>query len=448
MSFEDKLSVASAGLLLDPNFIDHTLPTGLWFCADIFDANAVKINAVSLHTGGGWDDLNGCEDFLQSFCYILVVCADPKRRKDMAEQLQARVTAMPILVAEDKAYRGCKSVAELRDQHGPKAVDEMLFHTRELPAHGLLNLADVKKPDVSKLPRVLSGIQALDRETGGFLMGMLSVWTGKRGTGKSTLLGQLLLEAIDQGETVCAYSGELPDWQFKQWAYLQAAGPEHIIYTADPMTGQRMADVPSHIAARIDEWWDKQFLLYDLGISSAHDEDSIMKVFEYAHRRYGASVFLVDNIMTARFKTARDADFYRAQSNFVGRLVEFAKKNNVHVHMVAHPRKSEKGSKYLGADDVGGSGDITNRADNIFSLEREAKKKDGDVEFQTILSIIKNRMYGRFQSIALEFDEGSKRFYRPKTAPGDRRLAWDQTGHQIRIEDVPPDDYDPFPKGG
>ena len=73
--------------------------------------------------------------------------------------------------------------------------------------------------------------------------------------------------------------------------------------------------------------------------------------------------------MSARFGASNDGDFYRGQSNFVGRLVEFAKREEVHVHLVAHPRKND-GKAMLDADEVGGSGDITNRAYNVFSLQR------------------------------------------------------------------------------
>lgn len=420
------MKAAEGQLIFDARFLDPELPTGLWLCENALDVNAVQINAASLSVGGTWDDLNRCRSFIGRFCYLLVVCADPRKRKAMVEQVQMRVTYLPVLVAEDKAFRGCGSVADLRSQHGLQAVNEILLYTKELPAYGLLNLADVKTPDVSRLPKVYSGIQALDADTGGFLMGMLSVWTGRRGAGKSTLLGQLLLEAVDQGEVVCAYSGELMDWQFKHWITLQAAGPEYIKFASDPVSRQRVATLPVPVEKLIDEWLDRQFFLYDLGRASAHDGESILQVFEYAHRRFGASVFLVDNIMTARFRVGREKDFYRAQSEFVGRLVEFAKRNEVHVHLVAHPKKTE--GKYLGADDVGGAGDITNRADNVFSLDR--------VEDRTELAILKNRMYGKLENIALEFDGKSKRFYRPKSKPEDKRFGWNPKCYQLSMEDA------------
>lgn len=452
MSFEDAMRAAEGQLLFDPIFIDPSVPTGLWICENAYEVQAVQINAFCLPTGGSWDNLNRCTEFLQSFCYLLVVCADPKRRKDMVEQVQSRVAYMPVLVAEDKSFRGCKTVAELRAQHGLKSINEILLYTKELPAYGLLNLADVKTPDVSKLPKVYSGISEMDVRTGGFLMGLLSVWTGKRGLGKSTILGQMMLEAIDQGEVVCAYSGELMAWQFKNWLSLQAAGPKHIRFVTDQRTGQKLPTIPDTVQSLIDSWWDNRFLLDDIGKTSAHDGDRILSLFEYAHRRYGASVFLLDNIMTAKLKMGRERDFYRAQSDFVGRLAEFAKRTGSHVHVVAHPRKTDKGQKYLENDDVGGIGDITNMADYVFSIDQVASDDATEVDadgrevkaYDTHLSILKNRPFGNKGTMKMEFDRVSRRFYRPGKKPEERRFGWDHAGHQLSLEDIPPDTYDPF----
>ena len=251
------------------------------------------------------------------------------------------------------------------------------------------------------------------------------MWTGKRGSGKSTLLSQLLLNAIDQGFPVCAYSGELSAWRFKQWAMLQAAGAGHIEPKRDPVSGKLYYYTPKEIADRIDGWWKGKFFLYDNRVAGAGDEDSIISVFEYAVRRFGCCVFLVDNLMTARFNDQSDKDFYRAQSRFTGRLVEFAKKNEVHVHLVAHPRKGDNDKKkLLTADDIGGSADITNRADNAFSLERMEEKDIAAYGYDAGLSILKNRSYGSTANIQLVYDARCRRY--TKKGESDGVYGWER----------------------
>ena len=435
---------ATEHLVYYPRFIDPSQPTGLWFCDSPIEMDAVKINAVCLPTGAAWDELNQCTDFFAAFPYILIASADPAKRAAMTHEIQMRVINAPILVAKQEAFCGCKSLSELVSKRGTKAVYDILRFADEIPVYGLLNLADVKTPDLLSIPRTLSGFADMDRAIGGFYAGELSVWTGKRGDGKSTLTGQILVESVDQGHRVCAYSGELPAWRFRRWTLRQAAGPGNVVAIEDKLTGRPLYEAAKPAAKLIDEWWDKRFFLYDIGLSSAHDEDSIMKLFEYSVRRYGCDVFLVDNIMTARLKGANDRDFYRAQSNFVGRLVQFAKTNNVHVHLVAHPRKAD-GGRGFDADDISGTGDITNRADNVFLLQRLSDEDAATQGYSSVLSVLKNRTFGRKIKIGLNYDEPSLRLYKSSTGTPHKMYMWEKAATQEFIE-LSEDAENPFEK--
>ncbi len=278
-------------LLYDPGYLNPELPTGFWFCADPEDVLAVQINAGCLRASAGWEALSRHERFFLQFCYVLVVCGDPEKRAVMVRELRQRLPNVILLAVEDKGFCRCNSVRDLRATCGLRAVERMLLEAVEIPAYGLLDLADVSAPDVSKLDKVLFGISNLDRATGGAVMGELSVWTGKRGEGKSTLLDQFLLEAIDQGQPVCAYSGELPAWKFKYWASLQAAGPKNLQVRKDQLSGREIPHPTPFAQQMIDEWWRGRFLLYDIGTSTYHDAANILRVFRYAHRRYGAKEY-------------------------------------------------------------------------------------------------------------------------------------------------------------
>lgn len=448
-SSDGALFAAEGILVFDYRFQDPSLPSGLWFCDGAETVHAIEINAVCLASGAAWDDLSKCLDFFKPYPYIVVVSPDRARREEIAHELRLRVRDTVFYVAADQAFRGCATVAELKDRYGQKALDQILLDAVELPAYGLLDLSDVTAPDAADIPVVRSGIPVLDRKIGGFALGELSVWTGRRGEGKSTLLSELLLEAVDQDRRVCAYSGELPAWKFKYWALLQAAGPARVVERLDKRTGKMLAAVPAPIQELIDEWWRRRFFLYDIGNSSTHDADNILRIFNYAHNCFGCEVFLVDNIMTARFSAGREKDYYRAQSNFVADLASFARRSKAHVHLVAHPRKTD--GKHLGSDDVGGIGDITNLADNVFSLERNirkgAKGEEAPIAPVTELAVLKNRMWGETTAkgvaIKLEFETRSKRFYREGDGPG-RRYGWDMMD-QTRLRELEEPDPDvPF----
>ena len=446
MGFESDMKAAMQYLTMQERFMDPSLPQGLWFCANVLEVNDISMNAVCL-TDKDWDSVVKCRSFLQAFPYIVIATPNAAARQELAENLRPRLPAMCIYTTTEVGWRGCRSTTEFLNAHGRGEILDVLNGAEELPAFGLLDLSTVQRRDMSKVPRTLSRFPRLDTGIAGFFAGELSVWTGKRGAGKSTILSQLLLEAIDQGHTVCAYSGELAKEQFREWAYLQAAGPKHITYHTDKLTGKRLASADGLAEKYITEWLHEKFWLFDLECNTRHDPASILSQFEYCHMRYGADVFLVDNIMSVDLEASRENDFYRQQSKFTQALATFAKRHKVHMHLVAHPRKSPGGSKKEDknetADDVSGSGDITNQADNVFFLTMHSVSStgaDGGTPVQKpLLKILKNRNFGARGEIWLDFDKKSRRYFQDRTCNAERPLGWDPAAAQLEVQNTIPE---------
>lgn len=421
------------------NYFPESMDTSrsLWFCRDMLDVDALRDNAVCLAVDD-FEELTSCRDFFRAFPSVFLAMSDADLCETVSEALSAYIPGLVILTPNKSAFRGFGCVRDVMLAGGREAVERLMIGAIEQEMPGLLDLADIERVNQDERPYVLSGFDELDRSIGGFYGGELSVWTGKRGGGKSTLLGQILLEAVDMGQRVCAYSGELPAWRFKQWLSLQAAGPENIVERQDRFTGHKYFTVKPDVQEKIDEWWRSHFFLYDNAAAGGSSADSIVSLFEYAVRRHGCAVFLVDNLMTARFSTSRDTDFYRDQSNFVGRLVEFAKRYEVHVHLVAHPRKAE-GARALVADDVGGSSGVTDRADNVFALERLDESASMQTGYDTALRILKNRNCGATGVIGMMFDPAARRFYR---GANDKKYKWG--GSEASFTELPAETYFPF----
>lgn len=411
-------------IVFDPKRMNPNQPT-LWWCLNSTDVYTIMDNAVCKSSLVSWEELEKSQEVLADIvsCYqFVLVCAPPGPERDEVVNHLTSFLCTPVLVPDEKTFRGCANVGQLIDLGGKKAVSALLYGAKEIPVQGMLDLADVELDQQLDTRRVLSGFPALDAGIGGFSSGELSVWTGKRGSGKSTLLSQLLLEAVNQGRRVCAYSGEMPARQFKLVMLQQAAGSGNVIRRENPKSGRIVYDVKPEAAAQIDEWWRGRVFLTDIKRENCHDERQILKIFEYAHRRYGCDVFLVDNIMTAQLKDAAALGYWQAQSTFTGRLVAFAKGRGVHVHLVAHPRKTDK---LLDADDVGGSADITNRADNVLKVERVREERVEEKGFDMLLTVLKNREFGALPKAALNFDPASRRFF-PAGSGGGRAFSWEQ----------------------
>lgn len=152
---------------------------------------------------------------------------------------------------------------------------------------------------------------------------------------KSTINGNFLLNAVQQGHKVCAYSGELSSTQFLNWIMTQATESRYLTLSQDVKSGKTYVTVPAPVQQRIREWLDGKFFLYDNGVlEDGRQEESVMKIFSVCARRYGVDVFLVDNIMSIMSDAEEET---KAQAKFMSRLKSFATKFNATVIVVNIP---------------------------------------------------------------------------------------------------------------
>ncbi|GHU77848.1 hypothetical protein AGMMS49992_26940 [Clostridia bacterium] len=295
---------------------------------------------------------------------------------------------------------------------GPNDTPD-LFGTPEPPPPKYLRLPDITRQDRSQIVSIPSGINLLDRKLIGFNKGELSIWSGGNGSGKSTMLAQLALESINRGFCVAMFSGELTDKRMKNWLHLQAAGKQF----TEPTQYDGVYFTPPEIGVRIDQWAGDKLWLYnnDYGTNArAVITDTLAHMREHA-----TDVVIIDNLMSLDLSTM-PGDKLEKQSAIVLMVSEIAKRYNVHIHFVCHPRKP---TGFLRKTDISGTADLTNAADNVFMLHRvnddfrklavdffEKGKAERYFEYSNVLEVMKNRDLGiEGEMIGMYFEKESKR---------------------------------------
>lgn len=272
-------------------------------CLSLYEAGCTNVVSVP----SGVNDLNWINynwEWLENFNQIILFGDNDEPGLDMISTLMKRLgedrcmvpKEYPELIWDGKDYnRTCKDANEILYVYGAETLKALVDGCEPAPIKGVLNLASVPFVDPASVPRIMTKIPELDHMIGGLEEGGVSVFSGKRGEGKSTLAGPLLLQAIQQNHSVCAYSGELPAYKFLEWIMLQATESKYISYKTDTRSGKNLCFVSPVIQQRIKSWLDGKFFLYDnTVVQETSQTDSILKVFEACARRYGCKLFLVD----------------------------------------------------------------------------------------------------------------------------------------------------------
>ena len=207
---------------------------------------------------------------------------------------------------------------------------------------------------------IRTGTTEIDKRLRGLAKGDTSLITGLRGAAKSTILTQWVLEAVEAGNNVGVFSGELSSKRFMRWLYLIAAGKSRV--KQGKYDGYYI--VPKDTMQKINTWLGNHFYLYDN--EYGNDFTAITEQFEKAIEEKKLDLLILDNLMALNIKDL-DYNKFDAQTQFVLTLVKMAKKHNVHICFVAHPRKA---MGFLRLDDVSGSADLANAVDSAFIIHR------------------------------------------------------------------------------
>ena len=281
-----------------------------------------------------------------------------------------------------------------------------------------LEMSEIQDIDRSNLVYVRSHFDELDKKIIGFMKGELSIWTGTSSSGKSTVLGQLSLSAIDDGFNVLMYSGELRPHRVKKWLHLQAAGRQF----TQPTEFENLFYVPNKYGSLIDKWMDKKFFLYNNDYGSEYTQ--LLADLRERLSKKDVDVVVLDNIMTLELDELGN-EMNGQQTSAVKSLSALSKEFDVHIHVVAHPKKAKT---LLRPDDISGTGNIRNLADNVFIVHRvnndfirQSNEYFGESvasryhEFNNVIEVAKNRDLGvQDYMVGLYFEIESKRMLNEK----------------------------------
>lgn len=273
---------------------------------------------------------------------------------------------------------------------------------------------DIQEKDRSQIVSIPTGIKELDDKIIGLNLGEVSLVTGINGSGKSALIKQIVLNAVDKEFKAGEYSGELDDTRSKNWTTLQSAGKQFV----EPTKYANYFRVPENISLRISDWLDQKWFIYNNNYSN--NLSQLLVDIEELLSEQNISIVIIDNIMSLDIDEL-GFNLNEQQKQALKSIHRLAAKHKVHIVVVAHPNKS---MTFLRKENISGSGDISNLVENIFIVHRvnnDFQKRFPEFigqdkaapyfKYGNVLEVAKNRDLGVVDFyVGLYYEIESKRF--------------------------------------
>lgn len=280
-----------------------------------------------------------------------------------------------------------------------------------------LTSKDIKRKREQDIVAIPTGYSYLDNAIRGLILGEVTILSGLNGSGKSSWLNSVMLNVMNRGFKVACFSGELTDFNVMKWLTQSAAGKNYV----HKIEGSDYAyEVDDRVYDKVADWLSDKFYLFNNNYGNKF-EQVISDLEEVAKK--GVHLIVLDNLMSISINGI-SGDRNEKQKQFILEVVEFAKKKNVHVVVVCHPRKESGSQTLLRKESIAGSSDLSNAVQNVAIVHRcgedfckraseffGKEKAEKYMEYSNVVEICKNRSYGVVDFlVGMYYEVETKRF--------------------------------------
>ena len=319
-------------------------------------------NVVSVPNGSNWDWLDNSIDYFDDKeRIVLATDADipgVKLRNELASRLGI-----------ERCYKVdfdiCKDANEYLNEHGKEKLIDVINNQIPFPIEGVFSLNDVRDEldilfEEGLKPGEKTGIVQLDNHLT-YSTSRLYTITGIPGHGKSEILDFILCRLnIMSGWKIGYFS---PENHPMEW---------HLSKIIEKISGDKFGKMPRDLYRYTADYVNDNFFF--VNPEDNYDIDNILEKARYLVRRKGIRAFVIDpyNKLEHQLKSSQSETNYI--SEFLDKVLRFAKINDVAMFLVAHPRKMGKdGKKYEIPTlyDISGSANFYNKTDFGITVYRD-----------------------------------------------------------------------------
>ena len=358
--------------------------------------------------------LDNCKNYLDSLEKIYIATDNDEPGIELEKELSRRI-------GRDRCYvvsypEGCKDANDVVMKHNTIELSKCIERAQPYPLEGVVDISsisdDIDRLYSNGLTKGLTVSHANFDNVFSFVTSQLTVITGIPTHGKSHFL-----------EHICMRLACKHDWKFGVFSPEHFPIELHFSVLAEKFIGKSFRKIPH------GEKMDKQELNYAKDFINEHFHwirpdsekftvDSILDAAKSLVLRHGINAIIIDpwNKISHNFGDSNETTYI---NNLLTRLNIFKQKYDIHIFLVAHPRKMMKDRVGLyevpTLYDIAGSSHFYNQVDNGITVYRNFGERMTTVHVQKV----KFRHLGMIDAVDFRYNVVNGRFYEEGEDPDD-----------------------------
>lgn len=385
--------------------------TELIVCEGEFDAMVIDqvgyTNVVSVGAGANSlaTLLEQAKGFLNEFDSLIIVSDNDTAGQDMDKKFIEEFGHKAKLI--DKKLYERNDVNEEYVVNGKEKIVELIESAR-FRIEGRWDLD--KNPYESVAPKsgkyVPTGLPSIDYALNDLVPGFTTLITGRSNEGKSTFVRQVIANAIDKDNKVYLMNGEENKNNVVNSLYQCVIGNDEKNYDLVKINKRYKKEPKKEVLKKLRKWHEGKLVLFNKGDSNLKTIQELTDMLEMEIKLNEYNLVVIDNLMS--ILSVQASEKYEQQADFMQRLHDLADSYSTHIVLVLHPNKTYRKGDDMDMEQISGTSDLYNKADNIIAVGKEHDEDRRQLGIDGSVSVLKNRDFPDIVKVETHFDEETR----------------------------------------
>lgn len=342
--------------------------------------------------------------FLRLFPNLIVIADNDKAGQGM-EQAFLKEFGLSAKFPDKGLFKGEKDITDVFLKYGKKQIETIINSaTRKIEGLRDLDHEPYKGLEQNTGAYIPTGLSSLDYAINDLGPGILTLVTGRSNGGKSTLVNQILANAIDCGNKCFLVAGEGLQELLINNLYKAVVGKNADFYDYKKINKRLFKEPKPAILQALRAWHKGKLTVFNKGDSQLKTTEELLLLLENEIKVTKPNLVVVDNLMSI-LSIEKAAEKYEKQGDFTQRLSDIAKAYNLHIILVLHPNKTVTKGSIMDFEQISGSADLYNKADLVIAVSREYEQEKIAQGVNGRIAILKNRYFSELTAINTHFDK-------------------------------------------
>lgn len=365
-------------------------------------------NVVSVGTGANsLSELFKLEKrFLNNFESLILLADNDDAGKNMKKAFLKEFPGYKVKLPDIRQFLNCNDVNEVFLNHGEDQIVKII-NSAVVKIEGLRNLdrEPYKGIDVNG-KYIPTGLPSIDYALNDLAPGLVTLVTGRSNGGKTTCTNQIMANAIDKGNKVLLVSGEGLQELTINNLYKVVIGRDEAFYDFVKVNKRHFKEPKPEVLKALQQWHKGKLKLFNKGETDLKTTGELFDVLNFEVKTDRPDLVVIDNLMSV-LSVEKANEKLERQADFMQRCSDLAKCEKLHIILVLHPNKTVSKNSGMEFEQISGTQDLANKADNILLVRRYYPNEVEEIENTGTVEVLKSRYFSDLPKVETHFDAES-----------------------------------------